>query len=184
VIVYKATNIINGSNYIGITKNSLKLRKQGHEYSSRRGSKTYFHSAIRKYGTENFEWTILENCNSIAQMRLKETFYIGFYRAKQVMEKITNYNLTQGGQGAYGLSQEIREKLSEASLGRVFSEESKRKISLNSNMSKNVICSITGRRWNSCADASRDLNVNYNTLRARLNGSLNNNTSLKYEESK
>lgn len=118
MIVYKAENLINGSTYIGMTKNDFKSRIKSHEYSAKNGSKTYFHSALRKYGFDNFKWSILEKCKSIEHMRFKESFYIGFYRAKEAIEDLTNYNLTCGGQGLYGLSQSIRDKKSKSMKGK------------------------------------------------------------------
>ena len=80
------------------------------------------------------------------------------------------------------LSKERKELLRKFNTGKVMSPEARRKISLNTSMSKNVICIETKTEWNSCADAARALGLNYNTLRGKLNGSLKNNTTLRYKE--
>jgi len=55
-IVYKATNRVNGKNYIGYT-NNLEQRKRRHLSSSNnkndKGYFSHFHCAIRLYGWKN-----------------------------------------------------------------------------------------------------------------------------------
>jgi hypothetical protein len=57
MIIYKATNKINGKIYIGQTINSLKYRSNQHKRDANRLSKRnyYFTNAIVKYGFEAFE---------------------------------------------------------------------------------------------------------------------------------
>lgn len=108
---------------------------------------------------------------------------LGSKRTLETRKKMGSWQRGRGN-NMYGKSpsQETRKKLKEAAQNRIWSNESKRKISLNTSMSKTVHCNHSKREWNSCADAARDLNLNYNTLRARLNGSLLNNTTLIYKE--
>lgn len=59
-VVYKVTNVINKKIYVGKTSGDLDKRKRQHKWNSLNGnSQTYFHKAIRKYGFDNFEWSIL-----------------------------------------------------------------------------------------------------------------------------
>lgn len=93
MIIYKATNKINGKCYIGATTGSLTIRKNVHIYQSKSTSKTtHFHNALRKYGKENFEWVIIRYCADILEMNRMETFYIWLY------DTIRNgYNIKAGG---------------------------------------------------------------------------------------
>ena len=47
--IYKCTCVISGKSYVGLTTKTIEERKKEH-----------LHSAIRKYGIENFEWSIVE----------------------------------------------------------------------------------------------------------------------------
>lgn len=49
MLIYKATNKINGKIYIGQTHKSLEERKMCHKHDSK-NIDTYFYRAIRKYG--------------------------------------------------------------------------------------------------------------------------------------
>lgn len=126
MIVYKVTNLITNDVYIGKTAYELKMRKACHLSYSKRGSNTYFHRAIRKYGIENFEWSILSEIDNELKLNAMEKFYIMIYR------KMTNiYNLTEGGDGQLGRSpsEETKKKFSEMYKGKIISEETKNKIS-------------------------------------------------------
>lgn len=62
-IVYKATNLINGRVYIGLTTTTLERRWAVHCCEVRRGSKYLFHKAIRKYGEDSFSLEIIASEN-------------------------------------------------------------------------------------------------------------------------
>jgi group I intron endonuclease len=134
MIIYKATNIIDGKIYIGKTVQSLKRRKQSHLAHAKRGCTYYFHRAIRKHGAENFHWKVIHKSCPGFNLGALETFYIKKYR------EISNlYNLTDGGEGVPGkkCSPETRAKISKANKGQVpwikgkkMTEEHKRKLSL------------------------------------------------------
>ena len=64
MLIYKVENLINGSCYIGQTVKSLEKRKLQHLCDVRNDSSYYLHRAIRKYGNENFKWSILCECLS------------------------------------------------------------------------------------------------------------------------
>ncbi|MCK5016092.1 MAG: GIY-YIG nuclease family protein, partial [Candidatus Peribacteraceae bacterium] len=76
MIIYKATNKVDGKSYIGQTTRSLQRRSYCHKLSSRNGSTTYFHNAIRKYGFDSFGWQVLETCDTKDQMDEMEHHYI------------------------------------------------------------------------------------------------------------
>jgi group I intron endonuclease len=63
MVIYKATNKINGKSYVGQTIRTLNERKQSHLNDSNNNSTCYFHNAIRKYGKASFKWEILDECD-------------------------------------------------------------------------------------------------------------------------
>ena len=96
MIIYQATNKINGKYYIGKTIRTLKERKWRHYYDTfKKESQCYFHRAIRKYGKENFEWKVICKCNNEKELNETEIYYI----KKLNSSEENGYNLTQGGDG-------------------------------------------------------------------------------------
>lgn len=89
-LIYKITNKVNNKSYIGQTRYTLEFRWRQHQHK-KDGSK--FHNAIQKYGPENFNVEILEECN-IDVLDSREVFYIAKYNTFN-----EGYNLTIGGDG-------------------------------------------------------------------------------------
>lgn len=89
-IIYKITNKVNNKAYIGQTRYTLEFRWRQHQHKK---DNTYFHNAIHKYGIENFELEILEECDT-ELLNSKEMFYIAKYDSFK-----NGYNLTLGGNG-------------------------------------------------------------------------------------
>ena len=80
MIIYKVTNLINNKCYIGQTKKTLSERMQNHIYKVNTCNLNLkFYNAIRKYGIENFNWEILEECDDINTLNNLEIFYIKKY---------------------------------------------------------------------------------------------------------
>ena len=110
-IVYKITNKNNGKFYIGKTEHSLEHRWNRHLSSARNGSKFRFHSAIRKYGEDCWELSVIETYltedeNFINQ---KEIHFIKLFES----DTKKGYNATSGGTGGWMLprcSQEVQEE--------------------------------------------------------------------------
>lgn len=94
--IYKITNKINGKNYIGQSID-IERRIKDHFWKSKCMKDISFnsilHQAIRKYGPDNFEWTVIEEC-SISNIDSLEQKYITQYNS------ITpnGYNILPGGQ--------------------------------------------------------------------------------------
>ena len=110
--------------YFGQTVGSISDRWIRHLSSVKKGSDHKFHRAIRKYGEENFlveEVMFVEAPTKDALKRKLD--YVEMRLIKRFNTKIDGYNSTDGGDG--GL------------LGYVFSEETKRKISLSRIGAKN-----------------------------------------------
>ncbi len=113
MIIYKATNTINGKCYIGKTVYSLKKRKSDHLSEAKTKSNNYyFHNAIRKYGKDAFIWNIVDDtCETEDELNMMEYHYIMQYNSYKTGN---GYNLTLGGDGTCGWSpsEEIRQNSS------------------------------------------------------------------------
>lgn len=88
--IYKITNKVNGKVYIGQTRYTLEFRWKQHIHKK---DNTYFHNAIKKYGPDNFQIELLEEC-PVEILDSREVFYIAKYNSFK-----DGYNLTIGGDG-------------------------------------------------------------------------------------
>lgn len=95
--VYIITNIINGHVYVGQTRRRFVERWREHIKSSRSPSNEDYwfplHAAMRKYGIENFDFAILEQCLP-DELDNRERYWIKYYNATSH----DNYNCSSGGQ--------------------------------------------------------------------------------------
>lgn len=98
--IYKITNLINNKHYIG-KSSSILDRWEYHKqrYNDEKEYDKLLYKAFRKYGLDNFEFSILEEMteqeyNKFANNR--EEYWILYYDAN-----INGYNLTDGGDGGY-----------------------------------------------------------------------------------
>lgn len=149
--VYCHTNLINSKKYIGITCQSLSQRwRNGNGYKS----SPHFYSAIKKYGWDNFSHEVLyENLTQKAAEQ-KEVELIKKY---QTRNREFGYNIAAGGKvmcgkdsPCYGRkhtketrlkmskarkgiphTEEFKKMLSQKLKGRVFSAETREKMSKN-----------------------------------------------------
>lgn len=88
--IYMTTNTINGKRYIG--------QKTAHKFlgNSYLGSGEALQLAIQKYGKNNFEVVMIEECSSRHDLNIREAFYISKYNAVQ---DENFYNMKEGGHG-------------------------------------------------------------------------------------
>ena len=132
MIIYKATNQVNGKVYIGRTVGVLRQRINSHKCDvNKRRTNGYLHKAIRRYGFKNFKWQVICICHGIDVLNEMETYYINHYNS---MNRDFGYNLTEGGGGMVGWSHSEKsiKKMIEAKLGKPgkkWSTESKQKMS-------------------------------------------------------
>lgn len=113
--VYLRTNLVNGKQYVGQTKDLKKREWQW--YNAKWGyAGRLINNARKKYGVENWETKILKECESLDETNFWETYYI-----KELGTKCPNgYNLTDGGDGSTGcvVSEETKKKISQATKGK------------------------------------------------------------------
>ncbi len=67
MIIYKTTNLINGKFYVG---------KDASNNPNYYGSGLLLAKAIKKYGKENFKKEILEECQSLKDLNIREKYWI------------------------------------------------------------------------------------------------------------
>lgn len=92
--IYKATNKINRKSYIGQTRD-FRSRVWQHIRCYEKED-CLFHRAIEKYGKENFEWEIIETCESKEKAIKLEKHYIELYNTYR-----NGYNENKGGVGGH-----------------------------------------------------------------------------------
>lgn len=112
-MVYCATNITNNKKYIGQTIRDLSIRKREHIGQMNNGSDLAIHQAIRKYGEDNFEWSIIDQACSQEDLDNKEVYWIDYYNSYYD----GGYNMAKGGQ--FNLS-DCPDEMSEMRGGREF----------------------------------------------------------------
>ena len=94
--IYLTTNKLNDKKYIGMCKNTHR--------ENYIGSGKLLKQAIKKYGKENFERTVLQECQTFEELSASEIYWIKFYNG---VEDSNFYNLTSGGFG--GNSEYLKE---------------------------------------------------------------------------
>jgi len=95
MIVYLATNLVNGMQYVGITTRSLWDRIRGHKHSSSKGKggDLTINHAIRKFGIESFSFDVVGSAVSIEDLKKQEMYYITKYKTLTP----NGYNQNKGG---------------------------------------------------------------------------------------
>lgn len=115
MIVYKAVNKVNGKVYIGYTSKSLLERIYGHIKKSKNNKEKSFNQsfklALRKYGSENFEWEELFNCETKDEACQLEIDMIKKFNSLTP----NGYNMTFGGEGGIP-NEETKKKISDSLL--------------------------------------------------------------------
>ena len=110
MIVYRATNTVNGKRYIGVTSQSLATRWRQHVKAAKL-PKPAFHRAIAKYGAGAFHVEVIACAKTYEDLLALEVIAID---AERTHVRHGGYNETLGGEGALGLqvSIEARAKMS------------------------------------------------------------------------
>lgn len=205
MLIYKATNLINGKVYIGQTTKSLEERKAYHKRDAKRIN-TYFYRAINKYGWENFKWEILEDDISTREdLDDREKYYISLYDSFDNKEK--GYN-TQSGGCHFEVTEEEKRSRSERVkgeknpmygkpgtwLGKHFTEEHKKNLSKslsgkkhpttaggNNPSARKVINLSTMEIFNCMKEACEKYDITANSLRNNIKGITKSCAGCKWE---
>jgi len=113
--IYLITNLINGKFYVGKT-NNLKIRWRNHKKIAFGGKQKYpkdfsiIHSAIAKYGADNFNIEIIEQFVDEKECYLFETWWIDYLGSNGNF----GYNCNAGGEGGISPTEITRQKLIDA----------------------------------------------------------------------
>ena len=131
--IYGIKNCVNQHIYIGKTGMNFGDRWDSHRALLRSGKhfNEYLQRAWNKYGEDNFEFVIIEEC-TVEELNDKEKYYIQLYK-----DQCLSYNFADGGEGGSflgkHLSEETKRKIGEKNrenmLGRTVSDETKEKMS-------------------------------------------------------
>lgn len=144
--LYRLTNTGSGRSYIGMTQCTLNRRMEGHRYKARKGYKTPLYDAIRSYGWDKFEVSLIKEFNTRQDCCEAETALIA--------AEDNLYNLAAGGDGGFNIVniEDWKQKLKSARkggrpfLGHSHSEETKQKCR-----------EASRRRWARQRDESNEL---------------------------
>ena len=125
--IYQILNKVNQKVYIGITTRDNPIDRWNEHLNDYSRLDFILYRAMRKHGIENFEFSVLEQTDSLETLKKLEMRYIQEYNSCGS----NGYNMTLGGDGLFGYehSKETKRKISEANTGKTFSEEHKRKLS-------------------------------------------------------
>ncbi len=126
--IYKITNRITNKIYIGKSTDS-----RNHKKISYYGSGLLINRSIEKYGIDNFDKDIIEECKNNDELCEREKYWIKFYNSTDVN---LGYNISAGGDGGDTFSNhpnldEIKEKISSTLKGRVFSDKHRENLRIN-----------------------------------------------------
>lgn len=135
--IYKIENLINHKVYIGQSKN-IEVRWRAHRTAKDDYS---IHQAIQKYGVENFEFSIIEECEP-DQLNEKEIYWINQYNSYT-----EGYNETLGGSHAVPTKLSL-EQVEEISKLLATNKYPNKVLAEKFGVSENVISGInTGYYW-------------------------------------
>lgn len=132
MFIYKIQNKINGKIYIGKTIHNIEIRFGQHIKSSKNeNNDSVLCRAIKKYGIQSFDISVVDVTNDKKVLNEKEKHWIKFYDSKA-----NGYNMTYGGDGGnliehkknFACSEETKQKIRNSLLGRKASEETKKKL--------------------------------------------------------
>jgi group I intron endonuclease len=106
--IYCAKNKINGKCYIGFDSswpNRMLEHKTNYKLYNRK-----FYDAIKKYGWDNFEWEVLyQSKEGNHCLNIMEPYFITEYNSY-----CEGYNMTFGGEGAYGFKHSDEYKINQS----------------------------------------------------------------------
>ena len=120
-VVYMITNHVNGKTYIGVTRQRPANRWSGHKCDARKGIGNMLHQAMRKYGLDQFSFSVVASAVNLESLPELERILI--LQTNSHADFHMGYNLTLGGYGVEGPSQSTRALMRAAKLNRPLSKE-------------------------------------------------------------
>ena len=122
--IYKIENLINHRVYIG---QSVAIKSRLNHHLNMLQTNKHFCPHLQrswnKYGKDNFSFEILETCSK-EELDNKEEYWLNFYGG---YESNATYNQRGAGQKTHNITEETKEKLRQANLGKKYSKETVRK---------------------------------------------------------
>lgn len=91
--LYEVVHRASGRAYVGVAQDVTK-RWRAHRNLSAKGSQTHFHRALRNYGRDAFEWSVVAWCSSFDEALDAERH--------EIARRGRGFNQTDGGEGAPG----------------------------------------------------------------------------------
>lgn len=111
--------------YVGQTATSIEKRFARHCWKSESKKNTPITLAIAKYGKENFKIERIDTAETLEEANQKEVRW-----AIELNTFCPNgYNLKAGGRKYFLMSEETKEKIRQANIGKKVSEETRKKLS-------------------------------------------------------
>ncbi len=185
MVIYLLQNKITKDVYIGQTHNFKNRMCKYRSLNCRGQPKLY--NAIAKYGFDNFEIYVLQNCNNQSELHEYEKYYIKLYKSN-----IYGYNCSEGGENTTkghkysrpNFTNEHRKNMSLAHLGKAsrpsgfnLTQDHKEKLKQsNQYRSTQVRCISTGQIFQSISECARQLNIDKAQLQRHLNNKPHHNT--------
>ena len=127
MIIYKITNKINGKVYIGQTSRTLNARWKQHIRNAKKGVKTKFYNALRKYGADNFTAEVICKAYSNEELNDLEIYYIHKYDSIRIGYNMIDARYTNV-MGFDSVKEKHKRKVQSEDNRRKISESMKKKI--------------------------------------------------------
>lgn len=99
-VIYLITNLVNDKKYVGQTQHGREERRWLEHSIYDLNDNKILHNAIKKHGSENFEFKVIEADIPETLIDEREKYYIKYYNTFYLNGQ--GYNMTEGGQGIHG----------------------------------------------------------------------------------